>query len=38
MDGCKYTVTSVDPTSYPRLTLSVGGVYNGDDDQGSEGQ
>lgn len=38
MDGCKYTVASVDPTAYPRLTLSVGGVYNGDDDQGSEGQ
>ena len=28
IDGNKWTVTSVDPTTYPRLTLSIGGVYN----------
>lgn len=28
MDNTKWVVQSVDPTSYPRLTLSIGGVYN----------
>lgn len=28
VDNTKYTITSVDPTSYPRLILSIGGVYN----------
>lgn len=28
LDGTKWTITGVDPTSYPRLTLSIGGVYN----------
>ena len=28
VDSTKWTVTSVDPTTYPRLTLSIGGVYN----------
>ena len=28
VDECKWTVTSVDPTTYPRLTLSIGGIYN----------
>lgn len=27
--GAKWKVTSVDATQYPRLILSVGGVYNG---------
>ena len=28
VDSTKWTVTGVDPTTYPRLTLSIGGVYN----------
>lgn len=27
-DSTKWTITNVDPTAYPRLTLSIGGVYN----------
>ena len=27
-NSTKWTVTSVDPTTYPRMTLSIGGVYN----------
>ena len=27
--GAKWKITSVDPTQYPRLILSIGGVYNG---------
>lgn len=27
--GAKWKVTSVDPTKYPRLILSIGGVWNG---------
>ena len=27
--GSKWKVTSVDASTYPRLTLTVGGVYNG---------
>lgn len=27
--GCKWKVTGVDASNFPRLVLSVGGVYNG---------
>ena len=27
--GTKWKITSVDASQYPRLTLSVGGIYNG---------
>lgn len=27
--GAKWKITSVDPLQYPRLILSIGGVYNG---------
>ena len=27
--GCKWTVTRVDTNGYPRLTLTLGGLYNG---------
>lgn len=30
-NGAKLKVTSIDLTNYPRITLEVGGVYNGED-------
>ena len=30
VDGVKWKVTNVDPTQYPRLILTLGGVYNGE--------
>lgn len=29
--GAKWSVTSVDATTYPRMILTLGGVYNGED-------
>lgn len=29
LQGAKWKVTSVDPTKYPKLILSIGGVWNG---------
>jgi hypothetical protein len=29
--GAKWVVTNVDATQYPRLILSLGGIYNGED-------
>lgn len=29
VEGIKWKVTNVDPTQYPRLLLTLGGVYNG---------
>lgn len=31
-NGTKLKVTSVDLSNYPRLTLEIGGVYNGEDE------
>lgn len=28
IDGAKWRITNVDPTAYPRLVLSIGGLYN----------
>lgn len=29
--GCRWRVTSVDPTQFPRILLELGGIYNGDE-------
>ena len=28
IDGVKWKINNVDPTAYPRLQLSIGGIYN----------
>lgn len=31
--GTKWTVTEINPENYPRLILTLGGVYNGDNEE-----
>lgn len=34
--GAKWKVDSIDPTKYPSVVLTLGGLYNGDEPEGGE--